>query len=251
MDVAFNYLNQCVMPILRDKNEFAKLIGKKTDGNLPKEDELSPDVNEGDDDVFRNHLSVRHMRPEDQFAFGLVTLAKCFIFFAKKTEAAFEEYKNLIIEEMDKDKLKILLSSFLVEWPCFEKCKPIIELLEQRKTWLENKLKDKPTFNWCMPEASFPNHPEIEAFLRSDRERMVYSDHFRDAKKARKFVKDHDSSLFRFRLSDAPVTYTVKMQAADKTIEITKTKNYFNDKNKIFTSYSEELKKINNSLQKS
>lgn len=47
-------------------------------------------------------------------------------------------------------------------------------IFEDRKEWLEYKLKNKPEFSWCMPSAKAEKHPKVEEFLKSSRAEMDY-----------------------------------------------------------------------------
>jgi hypothetical protein len=56
--------------------------------------------------------------------------------------------------------------------------------------WIEESspTKNPPAVDWSMPQASFPAYPEVETFLRSSEESMIYSK-FRGINEARQFGK--------------------------------------------------------------
>jgi hypothetical protein len=103
---------------------------------------------------------------------------------------------------MINDNLRPLTIELQEEFSFFKDCKPIMDILRHRKQWLEKTVASRVEFNWRMPNASFPRHPDVERFLKSNEESMVYSTPFHDIDYARNFARKYarpnvDSSGYR------------------------------------------------------
>lgn len=125
----------------------------------------------------------------------------------------------------------------------FKQYPSIFSTFEVRKTWLENKLKEKPTFSWRMPEATVPDHPEVEKFLRSEAATLRYQ--FKYVYQLRNFVRAYNDTFG----GTATRKFTAKMsEQPGKILLITKTRKWFDDQLNEFTAYASQLEHINSFL---
>lgn len=115
--------------------------------------------------------------------------------------------------------------------------KEIFDLFKHRENWLEEKLKKEPKFSWSMPNANVPNHKNLEEFLRSDAQKMMFS--FTSIKDAREFADNYNGN------GDG---YSIKTETggvgSDFYVTITKTKEYYESCLKTLDKYRAELAKI-------
>ena len=131
----------------------------------------------------------------------------CKIFFARDFNAAIEDDKNNNCEEIpSKIVICLLWLNDVQTWQSFSQgmCRftyqnnAFVRFLS-KEVEIQNAIVDstlafdafvivmdqwtkqltslkEPAFNWKQPNAMFPRYPELEAFFRSDKESMIYSD---------------------------------------------------------------------------
>ena len=66
----------------------------------------------------------------------------------------------------------------------------ILDLIKNHLKWLEEKYRTLMIFSWCMSNASIPEHPSVQNFLKSDQQKMTYFN-FKSVVDARRFAKKY------------------------------------------------------------
>lgn len=116
----------------------------------------------------------------------------------------------------------------------------LLDLFKHRINWLEAEIKkidDK--FTWFMPEASMPEHKEVQEFLRSASHKMVYSSVFKTSHDAREFIKlygDLDSQLKNGYSADMAIDKNMST-----SVKIHKTRKYYESRLSLLVKYKQEL----------
>ncbi|KAJ3088460.1 hypothetical protein HK102_008693 [Quaeritorhiza haematococci] len=114
-----------------------------------------------------------------------------------------------------------------------ENCPPhhkarLVPIFQKRMDWLRNQLnrvhQPSPS-TWCMPDATFPEHPDLVGFLRGPQESMVVQGKFKSIADARNFVKkfgNRNPLIYGCSLSMTPSGV-----GRNATVIIRKTRAYF------------------------
>lgn len=125
------------------------------------------------------------------------------------------------------------------------KYEPIfIEALKNRAEWLSANLPDAPPFTWCMHEARFDCHPDVQDFLRGSK--FSFHKKFKSKKQANKFINSYSE-----RLGDYLYDMDTIVKNGGVYLEFQKDKQYFVRKfNKDFGNLSKDLKIVKEVLKK-
>ena len=115
----------------------------------------------------------------------------------------------------------------------------ILALIKNHLKWLEEKYKTVMLFSWCMPNASIPEHPRVQEFLKSDQQKITYFN-FKSVVDARRFAKNYGG---------IKNGYSAQMSAGgrgkDSFVSISKTKELHNQKLGELSKIRSSIKKIN------
>lgn len=100
---------------------------------------------------------------------GLITLIRCLVAFGTESHEAFEIFTQAYTKVQEK-RLDDLIKCLKEEDLTFRNSSQVQSFIKSRKKWLQEKTKFKPAFTWAMPNASLPDYPQIEKFLKSSDE---------------------------------------------------------------------------------
>jgi hypothetical protein len=214
--MAFEYLNEHVLPSLNDTTELAKVI--KT--HEPGQEEA-------------HYRKFHH-------------IVKTILLFENQEES-MTKLKDGLIEFVKAESIGPLISKFLENPDDFKSSPSIRALLEFRRDWLTNQKCEE--FNWRMPNASFPDYPQVESFLKSELEQMNLVGVFSGRVDARGFVKKYNQIQYQNGFS-FNATQPADGVGAGAYITITKTKDYYNKKVEQFKELEQEIQNIESFLNK-
>ena len=171
-------------------------------------------------------------------------LTKLIFLFQNRVEfkTISKELFDAIVKSLEPMYFQALLKDFVTALPAYKNSSLVTSLLKYRIDWLKEKLKSKPVFSWRMPEAEFPHHKVVENFLRSDKEKMIYTGVFDYNDTAKDFVDTYDHCNQK--------NFSMDMEYCGRgpygKVKLTKTKRYFTelvDKyNRYVSDYKELLK---------
>jgi hypothetical protein len=208
--LALKYFGEQVLPILNDKSELDKVIEQS--------------LNNSNQSSENSHL---------------YHLAKTILLFENQEET-MEKFKDRVIEIVNVEKIGPLISTFVKEPVVFKSCESIRVLVEYRGKWLENKISQKPKFNWNMSNATFPQYPQVENFLRSGHERMNLVGVFAGIADARRFANSYNNRVQSgFSINSVPMGVGRKAFVA-----IMKTRDYYDKQVSLFAKFEQDLQKI-------
>lgn len=166
----------------------------------------------------------------------LSRILKTIALFEEESERLDSLIKTIIIEVPQKE-IKNMIDDLFKENDKIRKHKSIIKLFEYRLRYVKSEIES----NWKMPNAKYPkNKPEIDKFLKSNRQIMHYKwfDSIRDA---RKWVAKH---IYYCQDNN----YSIQMNAVGRgvcsRIEIKKVRDYFEKSCPLTKQYKEEINKI-------
>ena len=96
--------------------------------------------------------------------------------FLMKRDKELEKLKNFVIGSFSEDQMSSFLDELktkkFIEFGNDNECKPIKEFFMQRLSLLLYKVNDQ-SVSWAM-DLTVQGHPEVEIFLRSEEQQMVY-----------------------------------------------------------------------------
>lgn len=171
---------------------------------------------------------------------NLLNLVKFLVKFPEQSSMLYEMIKTSMIKLMNEaSDFGSFVEVLVKEKQAFKSCRPIVDILEQRRQWLEKKLRERPQFSWKMPNAKMPNHPKIEQFLWSDQQTLVYGN-LNDHSHLRNFIRKYSNS---YSWGDGGYSVEMKEQPGLK-VHIKKTRHWFDQKDREFVSYSSEFERI-------
>ena len=169
----------------------------------------------------------------------LITLVKLLQLFAdQESEQQTMESLAECMKIAFPGSLKLLLEEFGKEKISVRKCPALMKILERRQRMLNEKLKERPKFTWRMPQATLPlyKHQDVQEFLRSDLEEMIYSPPFRDENELELFIKNYQGFWNNERHYSCKIT-----KDSDTSVLIKKTKKMFEHKIKQYNEFESEL----------
>ena len=151
-----------------------------------------------------------------------------------------KNYINFVIKSLEPDTLKLLINEILEAYnqEHFSTSQSINILFQHRLEWIRTELSSCTTnTDWSMPKASLPEHPSVEAFLKSSDETFEYKG-FSTIAAARKFAETYQKE------KDA---YSVKMEANGKGnksyVLITKTRDCLPNRKAILEEEEQAIQK--------
>lgn len=207
-DDAFSCFNNCLRLVLRDDKSL-KMVAESTDYGDPRE------------------------------SYFLKLAKTIFLFEARaEFESISKEFYDAVIKTLNSNDL---LKEMIEHIPTFKASGLCKDLFTYRVSWLKEKLKEKPTFSWRMPEAEFPDHKLVEEFLRSDQEKFSYTGVFDANNSAKDFVGKYKYRRMGDKFS---VDMGYNGKGSDGRVRITKTKSYFNEIIRVYEKYEFDLKEI-------
>lgn len=174
-----------------------------------------------------------------------IKLAKTIFLFQNHVEfeAICKEFYDSVIKTLEQKDLHDLLKDFIKYMPAYKNSKLIKDLLKYHVDWLNQKVNTKPVFSWRMPEATFPGHKVVEDFLRSDKEKMIYTGVFSFLFSARNFVnRFYDYDFQQKHNFSAEMDYCGK-EASGK-VKITKDDTYFKRITDLYNRNVSDLKEL-------
>lgn len=114
-------------------------------------------------------------------------------------------------------------------------------MIERRLEWLNRKVSaavELPDFSRDMPNASFPDHPEVEAFLRGPEQEMTVRD-MNGVEEARAFV-----SMYSHAHPNASFTLTAGGRGRNAHVVVSKTRQAFNTRKHEIVAFHNEAKHL-------
>lgn len=170
----------------------------------------------------------------------LIVALKCLDLFSEQSR----DFSNLLAGALaerinDKGEFKELLCEFERQDDSIRTCAFVVDVFKRRQTWLESKLAvGPPVFSWKMSQAIMPDHPQVEAFLRSDQLEFKYQ--FNRVAYLRRFISSYSNEW-----NNKNGGYSANMkELADKICLITKTKNMYDRQMTEFNAKTQELSNI-------
>lgn len=164
-------------------------------------------------------------------------------------QSQLENVTNKIVQNITQNNLHELLKlfnkyldvDFEVQSPV--KHDQLMRLYQHRLNHLKQQILYLSEFKWSMPEAKFPDHPEIEEFLKSEEQSLDFKNDFGSIIKAKKFIE-------KWSLINS--TYSMKMEAKGKGklsyVYIEKTKEYFQSLMEQKPNFEKEINEIQSLL---
>ena len=155
-------------------------------------------------------------------------------------------FKTNVLEALNQENIGKLVCN-LIELKDLSKSKHIAELFKCRTDWLEDKIKSIPerSFSWSMENAQLPEkYKKIEDFLKSDEQNGIINDAFKSEDELCSFANTYgniDNSIkigFSARM--------LKVHGKRRSVNVYKTKEYYDYMMKSLNEYKEELAKIKN-----
>lgn len=105
---------------------------------------------------------------------GMITLIQCLVPFSDQSSEAFEIFTQAYTKVQD-NRLDDLIEYLSEEDLTFCNSSQVQSFIKSRKKWLREKTKYTPAFTWAMPNASLPDFPQVEKFLKSsDEQNDIY-----------------------------------------------------------------------------
>jgi hypothetical protein len=210
IQLALKYLNEQILPILNDTSKFKKVIEQNF-----------------------QQTSYHYRDPEhSNLLYNFVTTILLF----ENQEETMEKFKDRVIEFADAGIIAPLISKFMKETAVFKSSPAIRALCEYRQKWLENKIRQKPEFSWHMPNASLPQYPQVESFLKSGQTTMVCA--FYGIPDARRFAKMYNNNFESgFSINSVPNGDTGR----NARVTITKTRDYYDKQIRSFRPFEQEM----------
>ena len=156
----------------------------------------------------------------------------------ERMQPELKEFAVAVADEMDGKELGSILGACKNHLgDAYLNQKGLQPFIIARAMWLEGQLKNPLEFTWCMPEARYYGHPEIERFLRGPEETFYY--HIYDSMKdIRPFVQAfNDRRGYQMFSAEA----TVDRQGSKPFVVITKNRGLYDEKIATRNKYSEEL----------
>jgi hypothetical protein len=169
----------------------------------------------------------------------LYELGKTILSFENQEES-MEKFKDRVIECVNMENIGELISGIIKEPVVFKSSPAIRALCEYRRNWLENQIRQKAEFSWHMPDALFPNYPQVESFLRSDQISMDLVDVFDNLCDARRFA-----DWYKYRVQNGfSIKSVLKGSDRNAYVTITKTRDYYDKQVSLFPQFEQELQEI-------
>ena len=168
------------------------------------------------------------------------------ILMLEPTDTYLELFKTNVLETLNQENIGKLVCN-LIELKDLSKSKHIAELFKCRTDWLEDKIKSIPerNFSWSMENAQLPEkYKKIEDFLKSDEQNGIIDDAFKSEGELCLFANTFgncDSSI--------KIGFSARMLMVfgkKRSVNVYKTKEYYDYMMKSLNEYKEELAKIKN-----
>jgi hypothetical protein len=204
---AFLCFDRCVKPVLTNKEDFKSIIQNRygfVEGTK-KYIDLAKTILQFKDPECESYMSLFNTSITSTLASNL--------------------YPNLLIK----------IVNHLSE---YRSNKFLLDLFKHRISGLEAEIKKiDEKFTWSMPEATMPEHKEVQKFLRSDSHKMVYSSAFKTSHDAAEFIKLYD--VLDSQLKNG---YSASMTIDTSTsVKIHKTRKYYESRLSLLAKHKQEL----------
>lgn len=162
--VALDLLKNLVLEVIKkcNRDDWSQL---KKEYDYVCEDEKTENQSEQDEaqDVFLDWEIQLEKR------LGLITLLRCLVLFSDQSHEAFKVFTQAYTK-VQENRLDELIECLSEEDLTFCNSSQVQSFIKSRKKWLREKTESKPAFTWAMPNASLPDYPQVEKFLKSSDE---------------------------------------------------------------------------------
>ena len=139
-------------------------------------------------------------------------------------EEMIQKFFEMVAITLDRSLYNELIDNISKNVKGYQTNKHILALIKDHLKWLEEKYSTIMLFNWCMSNASIPEHPKVEEFLKSDQQKMAYSE-FKSLAEARSFAKKYSGIKNGYAAE-----MSVGGKAKDSFVTISKTKDLYTSK---------------------
>ena len=139
-------------------------------------------------------------------------------------EEMIQKFFEMVAITLDRSLYNELIDNISKNVKGYQTNKHILALIKDHLKWLEEKYSTIMLFNWCMSNASIPEHPKVEEFLKSDQQIMAYSE-FKSLAEARSFAKKYSGIKNGYATE-----MSVGGKAKDSFVTISKTKDLYTSK---------------------
>ena len=160
-----------------------------------------------------------------------------------KLNVEVKEFAAAIAEQMSGERLGYVVSECKNDLgDAFLKQEEFLPMITARVRWLEEQLSCRQEFSWCMPDAIYHKHPEIEKLLQGPEEILHY-EIYDEIKDIRRFVKD-------FNLNKRSEAFSAEASIGKANGEympcavIKKNRQWYEAKVARMQKYSEELAEL-------
>ena len=152
---------------------------------------------------------------------------------------------NLINSKLNNSYYEELFEKIMKKFESFRSNERILDLFRHHLGWLDEKIGPYSEFSWRMPEASLPDHQQVEDFFKSDQQQMTYTN-FKSIQDARRFAKNNSRNKYSFSAE-------IKEggRAKEAFVEIRKTNEWHENKVKQLSDFfkrKDKLKALNLNL---
>jgi len=182
----------------------------------------------------------------------LVLLIETVELFPEQQETQLDHIKRALITLKDKKTLGNHLKKLSNMLPV-DSLKKFKEVFEHHLNNLNSCIANHTEFSWQMPLATTPGHPQVEKFLRSNEQTMVYRNVFSSINHARNFANKYSSDTQSYSYS-GPKLYSVVIEAdgrgGDAFVRLTKTKDYYQSQLKELAKYKDDIKMFKSLITK-
>lgn len=161
------------------------------------------------------------------------------IFSSDKVHRYLLKFAEMISKTIEPAYLNEVLGLFKSQFQIYRSFPAILMLFEQRLKWIEEKLKCKPQYSWSIP-VSFPEHEELEVFLRSEGKSFEYNGGakpFGSLINAQRFINENVKLKKNYLLS-------MKCVDSRGTVKITKNMAYSFIEEQKWNVYIQELDEL-------
>jgi len=226
LESALKCLKKYLLPILSDAQNVANL--QYTTSTLH----------------YYNNSSVQRKENENYLDVVYEIVETLMLFKSNEMEVYLSPLSDMLASTLKSDYLQDIVTRIVNNIPSFKSSPALVKLIQTRIKWLHDKMHKQ---SWYMP-GSIPNHPLVEAFLRSENQKLAYSGTpdrpINGASHADNFINRYEGS------QDG---YSVVMEytgvGSRIVIHIQKTRDYFEKEKSQLKPFKAELTKLQKLFQ--
>jgi hypothetical protein len=201
-----------------------------------------------DEEVFKTNFTINHdytwynnvNQEYADYTLKIYNLFEIFSYFKDKTQRT-DQLIDFTLKHQHPYWIKPLVNKIIQNIDKFPVS--IMRVIEVRRDFIQKMiLKNKREFSWRMPSA-FTNHPKLHAFLQKNKEETYLND-FQDKRHAKNFIR-------KFNGFQRGWSVEMERTGSDWSSEVTinKTKQQFNQEDKIIKEMETELNQLDKILK--